>query len=429
MNEKLKEVLNALFGLDLDNISNDIIEKNIQNIKDELNLDDDTFLSLLQTPFLNTDLKQALAKYFLINESYFLRDADFYEGLEKVLTNLIDQRKNYEIPYLRIWSAGCSLGQEPYSIALLLYKLLGYEINGWNITILATDINEQNLQKAKEGVFNQWSFRDTPSWIYEYFDKKNQKFFIRENIKKLVQFKKLNLISDDYPSFLNNTNDMDIIICRNVLLYFDKENIKKTVNRFYDCLNDDGYLSISSVEYDFILFDKFKEAVVKKTIFFQKENGFELKPVLQKEEAVFNIKTENKKDQKKDFSGIATLKSQKDIKKAIGLCENLLVKDSKNIELNYYYAHLLQNDGELKKAIKVLEKIIYLDDETAMAYISLSNIYRCLNILDKSKSYLLRAKRLLESKDKDEIVFLSDNMSVSYLTHMIERIGLNDGTD
>ncbi|MBI4418221.1 MAG: chemotaxis protein CheR, partial [Ignavibacteriales bacterium] len=114
---------------------------------------------------------EILASHLTVGETYFFRDAKSFQALEEhVLPALIASRRQDK--RLRIWSAGCCTGEEPYSIAILLQSLL-HDIREWTITLLATDINPRFLRKATEGVYGEWSFRDTPAWAKErYFTKR-----------------------------------------------------------------------------------------------------------------------------------------------------------------------------------------------------------------------------------------------------------------
>ncbi|MCL6635700.1 MAG: tetratricopeptide repeat protein [Peptococcaceae bacterium] len=150
---------------------------------------------------------------------------------------------------LRIWSAGCSTGEEPYSIAITLTRAIpGWQ--EWDITILATDINPRFLRKAAEGIYGRWSFRGAPPWVKDkYFTQAGEgRHAILPWIKKMVQFRHLNLAEDTYPSFLNNTAAMDIIFCRNVLMYFSQECREKVVERIHRSLAEDGWLITSPAE-------------------------------------------------------------------------------------------------------------------------------------------------------------------------------------
>ena len=166
---------------------------------------------LLSEPLTKGQI-ELLASHLTIGETYFYREPRSFKVLEQsILPELIHSRRKTE-KRLRIWSAGCCTGEEPYSIAILLNKLIP-DLKEWNITILATDINPDFLKKGKEGIYASWSFRNTPQWVKKgYFTIKDKdRLKINTHIKKIVTFSHLNLADDVYPSLLNNTNAMDII--------------------------------------------------------------------------------------------------------------------------------------------------------------------------------------------------------------------------
>lgn len=199
--------------------------------------------SLLSSP--GKDLKLLIEK-LTVGETYFLRDMKMFEILEgKILPSLVELREKSG-KYLRVWSAGCSTGEETYSIAIVLNKIISNMME-WNLNIIGTDINSVSLEKAIRGLYTAWSFRDTPLWFKEkYFEKIDKNTFsIRSDIKKTVTFSYLNLAEDIYPDMLNNT---DIIFCRNVLMYFSYEIREKIISRFYDSLSDGGWFFISPSE-------------------------------------------------------------------------------------------------------------------------------------------------------------------------------------
>jgi len=216
---------------------------------------------------------EILASHLTVGETYFFREKKSFDILEEhILPELIRSRQDME-RRLRIWSAGSSTGEEPYSIAILLNKML-LNLKDWNITIRATDINPRFLQKASEGVYNKWSFRDTLPWIKErYFKKtKEDRFEILPYIKKLVSFSYLNLAEDSYPSLLNNTNAMDIIFCRNVLMYFDQERQRKVIQNLYRCLIEGGWLIVSPSETSHVLFSQFMAVNFSGATFYKKDS-------------------------------------------------------------------------------------------------------------------------------------------------------------
>jgi len=192
---------------------------------------------------------EELARHLTIGETYFYRDRKSHHVLEQyVLPVIIESRRN-QGKYLRIWSAGCASGEEPYTIAIILSQLIP-DLADWNIHILATDINPDFLAKARNGIYSQWSFRDVPEGFQEkYFEDvgKNKRRILPE-IREMVTFEYLNLAEDVYPSLITNTNAMDIIFCRNVMIYFSQNLIGRISHQFFLSLVNNGYLIVSPVE-------------------------------------------------------------------------------------------------------------------------------------------------------------------------------------
>jgi chemotaxis protein methyltransferase CheR len=188
---------------------------------------------------------EVLASHLTVGETYFFREKKSLEIVEQsILPNLIKSRGNDR--RLRIWSAGCCTGEEPYTIAIMLAAIIP-DLERWNITLLATDINPRFLSKASAGVYSDWSFRDTPEGIRgQYFHKaKGGNFEIISRVKNLATFAYLNLAEDAFPSLTNNTNAMDIIFCRNVLMYLAPRHVRTIARNFYRCLTESGWLVVS----------------------------------------------------------------------------------------------------------------------------------------------------------------------------------------
>lgn len=239
------------------------LERGIRSAAREFDFQDDveSCIRWLISSSLSKNQIEILAGHLAVGETYFFREKNSFEILRtEIFPDLIRSRLEKE-KRLRIWSAGCCTGEEPYSIAMLLDQMIP-DLRDWNITILATDINPRFIQKASEGVYGEWSFRDVPPWIKEkYFKRKKQGYFeIFPYLKKMVMFSYLNLAEDAYPSLTNNTNAMDLIFCRNVLMYFSPERVKKTIHNLYRSLLDGGWLIVSPTETSHILFSKFAAA-------------------------------------------------------------------------------------------------------------------------------------------------------------------------
>ncbi|MBM3889264.1 MAG: chemotaxis protein CheR [Verrucomicrobia bacterium] len=203
---------------------------------------------LLSAP-LDREQIEVLASCLTVGETSFFREGRMFEALEQhILPELIAARRGRE-QRLRLWSAGCCTGEEPYSLAVLLSRLLP-DLAEWQVTLLATDINPRFLQKAADGVYGEWSFRDVPEWLKEhYFTRTTDKrWAIAPRIKRMVTFACLNLAEDAYPSLATNTNAMDLIICRNVLMYFTPAQARRVARHLCNALVEGGWLIASPTE-------------------------------------------------------------------------------------------------------------------------------------------------------------------------------------
>ncbi len=211
--------------------------------------DTSNFANWLLKQQVDNKLIEKLACFLTIGETYFFREQKALNYLEfEYLPKLIEQRRR-TTKQLRIWSAGCASGEEPYTVAIILKRLIR-DIEQWNITLLATDINLDFLNKAKKGVYTKWSFRGLPdSFKLKYFKElDNSKYAINSDIKRMVKFSYLNLAIDHFPSLESQTNAFDVILCRNVLIYFSLEGTIAVTRKLYQALVDGGLLLVSPVE-------------------------------------------------------------------------------------------------------------------------------------------------------------------------------------
>jgi chemotaxis protein methyltransferase CheR len=224
---------------------------------------------LLQSP-LTKERIQTLACHLTIGETYFFREHRTFDALQHHVLPAIFFSRQAGDRRLRIWSAGCSTGEEPYSIAMLLSRILP-DIHKWKLSILATDVNPRSLQRATDGSYSEWSFRSPPEWLKSHYFRQQGKYYeISPRMKRMVSFEALNLAEDVYPSLANGTNAMDIIFCRNVLMYFSRQLQDKIVQQFYHALIDGGWLIVSSSEASSRLFPQFTAINFPGAVFFMK---------------------------------------------------------------------------------------------------------------------------------------------------------------
>jgi chemotaxis protein methyltransferase CheR len=200
-----------------------------------------------------------------IHETYFFRETLQLDTFsDEVFEEISQQNKAHKT--IRIWSAGCSTGEEAYTISMLL--LDKPELKDWRVEIFATDVSQQVLQYARRGIYQDHSFRAMPTeYLTRYFTKESYGYKIKDQVKEKVNFFHANLIDPAKMFFLN---EMDIIFCRNVIIYFNLEVKKKVISTFYDKLKRGGFLllghseSLSYINPDFELRHFKKDMVYQK---------------------------------------------------------------------------------------------------------------------------------------------------------------------
>lgn len=197
------------------------------------------------------------------NHTFFMREADHFEYFKSTVLPFWSEASSNKD--LRIWSAGCSTGEEPFTLAMLIDEFFGNKKALWDAKILATDISSKVLNLAIGGKFNTEELQTIPaSWRINYFDKiDSERSVICDRIKKEVIFRRFNLMEDVFPF----KKKFHVIFCRNVMIYFDNETKNDLVNKFYNSLEYGGYLFIGhseSLSRDKTKFKYIKPAVYRK---------------------------------------------------------------------------------------------------------------------------------------------------------------------
>ncbi|MDO3378338.1 CheR family methyltransferase [Geoalkalibacter halelectricus] len=213
------------------------------------------------------ELKKLLG-LLTVGETYFFRYLAHFEALRhQVLPELI--ARNRARRTLRLWSAGCSTGEEPYSLGILLRAHFP-ELREWDVRILATDINHQALNKARRGVYGSRSLRVTdPALISTWFEQRGSEYLLDESIRALVDFRYLNLQTGSYPDPGAGIADFDIIFCRNVLIYFRQATSRKVVEGLARSLAPGGSLFLGHAETLINLSRQFERASHERSFFYR----------------------------------------------------------------------------------------------------------------------------------------------------------------
>lgn len=430
---------------------------------------------------------QILASYLTIGETYFFRDKQLLEALtESIIPALIRSQRSRE-QRLRFWCAGCCSGEEAYTLAILLHQLLP-DLRDWQITITATDINLRFLDKATKGIYSEWSFRNAPTWLKKRYFKPyaDGNFAIVPEIKNLVSFGHLNLVEDVYPSLGNNTNAMDLIFCRNVLMYFSPSQAQKVISNLSKSLVEDGWLLVSPSEASKALFPQFTNVNYPGAILFQKSNKLALnnsKPITAMPAAtivapvkeslplrsfkaptldtstqiagrtqdssetlrlaqslyeqgsytevtgmLMEMISENPPKHSHDLKAFSLLARSwanlGKLKDALICCDRWIAADKVDAAGYYMRGLILMESGDLKQASASMQQAIFLRPNFGLAYFALGNIAHNCGKVDEAYKYFSIVLRMLGTYQPDDILPESDNIKVGQLTEIINAMPL-----
>ncbi|HYD59267.1 MAG TPA: CheR family methyltransferase [Noviherbaspirillum sp.] len=380
------------------------------------------------------------ALHLTVAETYFFREPRAFDLVcDYARKKLALHGANTQ---LRIWSAGCCTGEEPYSIAMVLRHGVP-DLAPRRISILATDLNRRNLQIARAGVYRQWSFRNTYKGMQKlnFSEEGENQFRIHEQLRECVKFSELNLASADYPSAATDTQSMDIIFCRNVLMYFSRQQAQKVIARFRQCLVEGGWLIVSPCEASAELFDGFAGHYFPDAVYYQKaaqghpvaldlcrmpltptvepppspparRAPARLKPDDANKSSTLPVRDETGAD---PIARARAYANEGAIDEAM-LCLDHALKDGKpTAELYQARALIAMEAGDRRSAIDSLKRVVYLKPDSILAHYLMGVLQSEQNRGAEAARQFRVANELLAALDDDDMVPGSDGLHAAYL--------------
>ena len=417
-----------------------------------------SYYNLLLFSDKKEDELRELLNLLTVNHTYFFRNEPQFKALkEKILPEIVSRKLNVPQvkPSLRIWSAGCSTGEEPYTIAMIVAEVIP-DFKNWDIQILATDASTKALDEAVKGIYGSNSMRLTSeAYRDKYFKiistKVAEKFRIDDDIRGMVKFGYFNLMDEVYPQ------NYDLIFCRNVVIYFETETTIKVMQKIYESLNDQGYLLIGYSESLQFIADKFKMHDWQEAIYYRKDKtqsdliiaGQEQAPEVPDFDEIIEQLSQLEVEASTDGSPrkiqeilveIIKCMHLKKYAQAIAYVNEAITLDKQNIEPYYLAAEISMNqskfseakhwlslavkldplfpaahyllgcinieEGKFDQAKESLKKTLYLDQDFSLAHFYLGNIYKKQDSVDSAiREYRNTLKGLLKNKLNDIIAY------------------------
>jgi chemotaxis protein methyltransferase CheR len=426
-----------------------------------------------------SELKKLMAA-LTVGETYFFRNSAQFNLLrEKILPEILRQRGKVQ-KTLRFWSAGCSTGEEAYSLAILLLENVPHH-QRWNIDILATDINQEALDTAEQGEYREWSFRELPADLKSrYFVKVGSLYKISPEVRNMVTFRYLNLVEDTYPLASTSTHFMDVIFCRNVMIYF-KRNVSETITRrFYRALNNGGYLLVGHTESSDFIYSGFKKMIFPAAIVYRKEEkggqwdrGLSLrfrgsgglptdvipsrspgynKPVsrtatpspidLTKTETLLfqegataygqgnhrlamgkfrQVLEMNPRNHRAAYLLALMEANTNNLRKAEEYCLQAIEGFSFALEAHYLLAIIAREQGDRNRELECLKKVLYINRDFVLGQYQIGVYYLQEGNLVLARKFFSTALRLLDKWKETDYIEGTDGLTVGLLKKSVER--------
>ncbi|HBQ99081.1 MAG: hypothetical protein J7524_16445 [Roseofilum sp. Belize BBD 4] len=446
----------------------------------------DDYYQLLATPSHRRDREwETLIDLLTTGESYFFRDRGQIQLLRThLLPELINiqrhQAGDRDRPSFNVWSAGCSTGEEAYSLAILLMELIP-DWRNWHLRVLGTDINAMAIAKAKTGLYNNWSFRLVePRLKASYFKPYQELWKINPDIQQLVHFQTSNLILDSIPQDQGQFIPFDLVICRNVFIYLTKEAIDICLQKFCHALHNKGYFITSHTELyghhlqclqikalpESIVYQKQCSLMNGETYSEQRKVPSFLHPLSQKLGLKFSFtdnqiptktsidshtstlaKLQNNQPQKtskpekhpnfirknldyleekpKDFTDLLSMaKSHANLGEldlAIQYAHECLSVRAFAIDPYYLLSQIAEEKGELEQAKIYLKRIIYLEPKSISAYLDLGSLYAQQGNKVQARKFWNIALDFLQKYPQDAKIGTSEEYTTKELLRFIKN--------
>jgi chemotaxis protein methyltransferase CheR len=323
-----------------------------------------------------------------INETSFFRFPQQFDVLRRRVIPEMIADKNRPSGPLRVWSAGCSTGEEPYSVAITAAEMRGDgEMGDTNVQILGTDVSQRALTMGQRGEYGRRTMLNVPpEVIHRHFDQIGERYRVKDQIKRMVEFGYHNLIKEPYP--LSMVGAWDVIFCRNVTIYFKLESTRRVVSNFFQSLTDGGYLFIGHSETLQLVSDEFKAVEMDGVFLYKKvvrvpKRTFDFLSAKPKIEAPADTERRlpvrpppDTPEATKEVDEAATLVKDSRFRDALPLLESALKHDPNNAKAHLFEGYIHADAGEYDEAMAECQKAIAIDPLLAPARYVLGIIHQ-----------------------------------------------------
>lgn len=358
---------------------------------------------------------RALEDAITVGETYFFRYPDHFAALRnQVLPNLINARRDTR--NLRIWSIGCSNGAEPYSVAIIVRELLGAQMDHWRVSITGGDLSEKALSAARAARYNAWALRTMgPQDRAKYFDRDGSHWVLKREFRSMVRFERQNILALLSATPPLEWTAFDLILCRNVLIYFSPQQAVEISNALSRCLSPDGVLFLGHAEAALTPDQALWHSAPKHlpTEFMQAlqppaapQPWAYTPPMLpsvpMSRQGAAPVETPSFKVDDDEVGAVQQLADAGEYEQAQQLCAALITRNPTSARLHYYDAILLQVSDDASGAEAALKRALYLDRNFVVARHRLAMLLLGSGRIHDARRELIAASRLTQGAPSAE---------------------------
>ncbi len=419
------------------------LERAIAAAGAELHVDDPgAWLAGLQAEKLSARELEALVCHATIGETYFFRDPALFEILRNLVLAELLRTHGKADRRVRIWSAGCCTGEEAYSIAMLFERVLPV---AWRkrVSVIASDINPRFLAHAERGVYGAWSFRAAPAWVMHCFTRcRDGRFQIDSRLRERVRFFAHNLAQGSPPRLPGEDGAVDIIVCRNVLMYFEPRKAKEAVLRLRHCLCDGGWLFVSPAEMSNATAPGFETVVLAGSLGYRRVEHIPDQPsitgaagaigstsapvpVRQVQTAVRPVPRGRAQETETAAQAARRLADEGNLGAALECCDRAIAADRLNEAHHYMRAVILRERGETEAAAAALKSALYLDPEFIMAHFTLGNLCVAQVRIQEALRHFAAAHGYASRLRPEESVAYAEGVNARHFLQLVTAVRTN----
>jgi chemotaxis protein methyltransferase CheR len=411
------------------------------------------YLSLLCDSGAGAAEHDALVEGLTIGETSFFRHQEVFDAMrDRVIPELID--RNQKQRRLRIWSAGCAIGAEPYSLSILLQQQFDARLADWEVTILGTDINREFLAQAQRGEFSDWAFRAVGDDVkLGCCARSGQAWRIKDEYRRGVQFQYHNLVQNRFPSLIDSLSAFDLVLCRNAMIYFEPAITCRLVRQFYDCLVDGGWFIVGPTEPSVELFRAFQTVNSPGAVLYRKSSrasassvsplpvpvdqariAFKQRRAAEGDRAPAVAESQTVRKARRPRARHAGRTSGDSVSEVLAQvrqmlnagsfeaaaerCRRLAVSERLNAAVHFYHALAVEQQGHQAEVEPALRRAIYLDRDFVLAHYHLGLVLERARDRHAAGRSFRNVLALLDRRDDAEFLPDADGLTVGSLRQL-----------